>query len=517
MTRHLGFFCCVASMFLATQCDPSEQVPLGNRHDDGGAGDASSGDGGGDDNASSGDGGGADGGGRVDGGGPTADGGVGTTGCGPFTSGTNLHVCAATELGGPTDDDARAVAFLADGTIAVAGAIAGNDFGVTPTALLGGGNGVVLRFDPLGRKVVSVTRIGTAVRDAAVDPSTHRLAVVGDFGVAVLDPTAASVVWSRGGTPAEHVAFGADGTLATTHGADLAIFPAGAAGDPPLVVTAAGPLVDVAVDSAHAQIVAAGSVADATACHVGGTFKSAFLASYSLDGKTLRWKSYGWSATEASAADACQPSYANAITLGADGLLYFAAGAANPKNVLEHAAHDLAAPAPLVGPDSFQTLDNPNGVYSAFLARIDPTTGDAVKATWLTGREDPDGGGRVGGGTAYAITADAKGQIYAAGVAYDYMANRAALQIEGTPVGFWFGGDGFALVLSSDMTERRVWTTWTNTGEASFYAIAMNGSLAAVVGASPFTGANGDLITVHAVQPKAAGGADAFLSVFPTP
>ena len=156
-------------------------------------------------------------------------------------------------------------------------------------------------------------------------------------------------------------------------------------------------------------------------------------------------------------------------------------------------------------------------MYSAFLARIDPTTGAALKATWLTGREDQDGTGRLAGGSAYAIAADASGQVYAAGTVYGYMANRAQLSIEGVPVGAWTGGDGFALVLGSDMSQRRVWTTWTKTAEASFYAIAVRGGLAAVAGAMPFSGLGGDLITVHPIQATSAGSIDAFFSVFPTP
>jgi hypothetical protein len=70
-----------------------------------------------------------------------------------------------------------------------------NPGGVTPVTLLGGGDGVVVRLDPSGQTVRSVTRLGSEVRDLAV-ADNGRILVCGDFGVALLNETAAALIWA---------------------------------------------------------------------------------------------------------------------------------------------------------------------------------------------------------------------------------------------------------------------------------------------------------------------------------
>lgn len=105
-------------------------------------------------------------------------------------------MCAATYLDDAGDDAAGGVAIADDGTIWYAGSRSGDDLGATPTAIMGRGDGVVLHPSGDGRALLSITRIGSHVDDVAVIPGGDAIAVVGDFGVAVLEDGATTLAWS---------------------------------------------------------------------------------------------------------------------------------------------------------------------------------------------------------------------------------------------------------------------------------------------------------------------------------
>jgi len=455
----------------------------------------------------------------------TPDAGSGNTpleACGPFRSATDLHVCSATHLGGPGNDVGRFVDFMPDGTIVVAGVLGGNDFGVKPTSLLGGGDGVVLRLDPLGRSVLSVTHLPGRIFDAAIDRTTNRIGVVGDLGVAVLDPTASSIVWSRPGAP-DHIAFGPDGTMVTTETAmvldkgtvlaSLTIDPPRSNGASPQFAVLRGPAADVVADLGQAIVI--GTAADAGG-ECGPSFESVYITSYGFDG-AVHWTSYGWSAAQAFAADACESTNGSAIGVGPGDKIVFAAGAAKTKNALEHDAHNLAASANLNDSGPFTTLENPGAFKSAFIGWLHAGSGATIAGTWLTGRENADGTGRVAGAAVFGITTDAFGQIYAAGTVGGYMPGRSQLSVDGTPVGVSTSGDddGFVVMLDdpAHVADIRFWVTWTKTVAAPLWSIALHDGLVATLGTTLHS--EGQLITVHPIQAARSGGGDAFLSVFP--
>jgi threonine dehydrogenase-like Zn-dependent dehydrogenase len=89
-----------------------------------------------------------------------------------------------------------------DKSIVFAGKIHGGKFGKTPTELLGGGSGAVIRFDATGAEVLSATRIGDSVDDMEVNKSNGQIAIIGDFGAALLWPDAAGVFWHKKLSPA---------------------------------------------------------------------------------------------------------------------------------------------------------------------------------------------------------------------------------------------------------------------------------------------------------------------------
>ncbi len=139
-------------------------------------------------------------------------------------------MCAATYLDDAGDDAAGGVAIADDGTIWYAGSRSGDDLGATPTAIMGRGDGVVLHPSGDGRALLSITRIGSHVDDVAVIPGGDAIAVVGDFGVAVLEDGATTLAWSaQTSGDASGVAAAADGRVAVVHDQSLARFDASGA------------------------------------------------------------------------------------------------------------------------------------------------------------------------------------------------------------------------------------------------------------------------------------------------
>jgi hypothetical protein len=73
-----------------------------------------------------------------------------------------------------------------DKTIVFVGVVKRNDFGKILTRLLKGGSDVVLRFNSMGKQVLSVARTGNTVDDMEVNRTSGRTAVIVDFGLAAL-------------------------------------------------------------------------------------------------------------------------------------------------------------------------------------------------------------------------------------------------------------------------------------------------------------------------------------------
>ena len=142
----------------------------------------------------------------------------------------NLTVSSASYAGLGLTDSLGAVDLEQNKNVVLGGVVSGTDFGKTPTALLGGGNGAVLRLDPSGKTVLSVTRVGTTVSDLELNHSSDDIAVAGDFGVAVLNSGGGSVKWS---TPsgleygaASRVSMGADSKVVALFGKTTRLFSA---------------------------------------------------------------------------------------------------------------------------------------------------------------------------------------------------------------------------------------------------------------------------------------------------
>ena len=178
--------------------------------------------------------------------------------CGAYTPGDALAVCTATYLGGSGADRIAALDVAPDAAVVAGGTMSGIDFGLTPTTLMGGGNGVVLRFASTGRKVLSVTRLGARVDDLEVDHDKGRIAIVGDFGAALLSADASTLIWQKDlGGAASRVAIGS-GVVAALRGKTLHVLDATTGAALGMFATSGAAINDIALDEAHQTVFVTG-------------------------------------------------------------------------------------------------------------------------------------------------------------------------------------------------------------------------------------------------------------------
>jgi len=440
--------------------------------------------------------------------------------CGAYVPGDDFSVCTATYLAGSGEDRVGGVAVAGDGTIYYAGSLPGEDLGTTPTSLMGGGDGIVLRLSADGRELLSSTRIGGRVSDIAVIPGSDRVAVVGDFGVAVLEDDATTLGWSDqpGDAGASAVAAAADGRVAVVHGTSLTLYDA--AGASTASVGVGGSAVDdVVIDGPSGLTIVTGfKQDDGPPCT---QLQIPFLRAYTEDGERA-WTGYDWDREEVGAVSECADSRGIALAIGGDGWLYYAGESHGGNTVHRRLPSDLSTMATVVKTDMYNDPYDLNGAAPiTFYARMDPATGAIDQGQFLVTRLSSNGKGNAA--RPRAIAADAEGHVFIAGATACCIENGAGKTVNGEPaMPEGYQGGGFVLVTSPDFGERLSWTTirgQSGNGEAGV-ALASGVNVVAAFDQQIDEGSTADqpLLTFDAIQPSPGGGAaDGYLVVWPRP
>ncbi len=408
----------------------------------------------------------------------------------------NLNVHAATYLGGTGGDALNAVDVTPTKEVVLGGTMPGhNPGGVSPTPLLGGGDGVVVRLNKTGRSVLSVTRIGDIVNDLEINASGDLL-VCGDFGVALLDATASSVSWSATPGTGERCALGDDGTAAVL--VDDTLHTYGSGGSPHQSWTVTGDEhSDVAIAGAKGLVVATGYAQKTTDLQV------AFLRAWDYEGNAA-WTSYDFSASAISGQGLGADTQGRRVALGRDGLLYFAGTSSggtgssifsrDPKNVTQK-----------LGSDRYITTDRYNNPYNVsnktvtWYGRYDPADGTLEMGQPLLVRLSSGKGNSI---SPRSIMANESGYIFVAGETYASIENRDQRKVAGTPVGPYSEGEAFLLIVGPNLQQRFIWTPFSGPGESAKKSPATGVSVRNGTAAIAITLNNGSLITHEALQPE---------------
>lgn len=422
----------------------------------------------------------------------------------------NLDVSTATYLGGAGEDQATAVDVAPDGTLVLGGVMPGhNPGGATPVELLGGGDGVVVRFNRAGTEVLSVTRLGNSISDLEVNDSGN-IAVCGDFGIAVLNSTASELLWSANPGSSKRCAIGDNATAAVLlDGGQISMYDP--SGNPLGTWQVGGETTnDIALDGANDLVFATGYK------QVSGNLQLPRLRAWNYTGE-LQWISYDFDSAPGLGAD----TRGERIAMGHDGKLYMAGsinggtGASvfsrDPRDINESLGDRL------VKTDNYNNPTNVGSVKMAWYGRFNPTNGELELAQSLLTRLSSGSGNSI---SINAIAADETGRVFVAGTSFASLQNRDERQVAGITVGGYEGGEPYFLAVRADFSQRIVWSPFaapgTSAGGSPASGVGVRDGVAAVaITLNPKDGGSRGLITHNALQDTQSSLPDAYLAVWP--
>lgn len=438
-----------------------------------------------------------------------AAGAAGADTCGDHQTGNNTVVCSASYLGGPRPDELTATDFAANGEVLLGGAFSTTSWTDRDVPLLSGAGattGWLLRFSRDGRRLVAASRLGARVADLEVQINTGDIAVAGDFGAAILDPTGTTVLRHEalGGEPATRVAIGSSGTLAALTGTGT-IWVFGREGLE-FQFDVEGDANDLAVHDTTESLLVVGSLPPGEAC----AGRMPFFRSYGFD-RAIKWRAYDHEPD----ASICDDSVGLRVIVGRDRALYYAGehrGAASP-HLRDPADLGVALGVPRLNEvDEWATVPPLTQNTYGFVARFD-SRGQLQLAQSIAGRDgDQPTPFRV-----HALAADERGRVYLGGRMECCSDQRNESSLSGIDLPDYVAPENTLVIFQEQFDQRKTWTTWSGLrpGGASTTAVAASGDRAVMT--VTFDAAVGELTTYQPYQSQPGGGLEGFFSVLPAP
>lgn len=382
----------------------------------------------------------------------------------------NLHLENGTYLGGAGENFAAEAAYTNDDKLLLAG-IYNSNMGVTPTNLLTANNdskGKIYVMDQWGATVEQVINLGEGIYDMDVEETTGEIAVVGDFGVAVLnsnytlkwDDSNANMSSDQEGGNRPRVAIAADGkvVVSTTDGINLY------EGNGTLMHTNTKLQeqarkvhdVEISTDAAHGQYYVCGFQ------QAEGNLQVAYLHAYPFvtTNPDRNWQTWGFVRGEVDLG-----------TNGADTRLYriravdggavhvageSAGGGPGGFTVLAYNGKDLTTPIAQNGNDFYTDGTNSCGpCHITFVGQVDPSTGTATRGKFFHGRlsSGKTNTHRVKDGD---LDIDEDGNVYLVGQASARIDGRDVFNINGKLIEP-YSGDQFVLMTTPNYGTRYLW------------------------------------------------------------
>jgi len=124
-----------------------------------------------------------------------------------------------------------------------------------------------------------------------VDRETGNIAIIGDFGVAMLDPEAKTLLWQDAHGDAEGRVSVGESIVAALANKQVKVLDARGA-EAALISMPSGEARDVAVDAANLQVVVTGA-RQGSPQNCPNNFEMAFVRAYAFEGNLL-WRAYDW-------------------------------------------------------------------------------------------------------------------------------------------------------------------------------------------------------------------------------
>jgi len=457
----------------------------------------------------------------------------------PTGSSTDLALATASYLGGGGSDEGNAVVIQSGGEVVVGGLFSGLPAAATDRTLLGASAtapGIVLHFNTDGSVLQSITRLGGTVDDLDLDPRNDRIAVVGDFGLAVLSADGASVIWSASGngigdggaavySRGRRVAVGSDGTVAAIfngyvylfdeNGTSLgARFPFGETG-----VLVGGGLYgnraeDIAVDGANRRVFTCGWSQTSANAQTPWIYAHRYdAANYGVEA----WRDYRWWASALLNTSLLADSRCKRISRGEDGALYLIGNTDGGNTVFQRNPKYLDASNNRGADVISQTVNNiqidrwNNGAGAsvgafAYFARINGSDGELPVAQF---QYSSAGINQARSFRVEAITADTGGNTYIGGQSSSEMPERGALTINGSAIGPRVANETSLIGVAADFASRVQVASFTANGggAGAITALASRNGKLAILGTT-----DGPIVTVSPLD-GTLNGSDVFLAV----
>ncbi len=430
--------------------------------------------------------------------------------CGVFTTDPDLNVCLSGHAGGSDMNFEPAVDIATDGSLILASR--GTLTGAPASTVLVQGKATLFRIDPARVRILASATLGNLIEDLELEPTSGAIAVVGEpFGVAVIEPNLSKIRWSAQ-VVGHRVSIGVDGTVAVlnrnTHA--VSVFgPKGETGSTFIPRTAGGLSADLAVDGSAHQIVVTGSSPGTSAIQP-------VFDSHGYDGASI-WRNYDWSPDIAKERQLTAATRGVRVQIGRDGQLYFLAECDGGNTSVARNPRNIAEPASLVSYDANNTPYNTNQPL-LFVARFVPVLGTLAVGQMVLARANTMASAPGIATHPTALAANQDGLVLVVGTHGCCAPNFAGRKVAGQSL-VASSSDAFALMLTPDMRERPLWTTFGRGSRSRGVAAALSGKQAAFVAVqTSLDTASAAMAQYHPLQTVATLlGTEVFLAAWPTP
>jgi hypothetical protein len=446
----------------------------------------------------------------------------------PAPNAHTLTVSAASFAGLALGDRASGVAIAPDCSV-ILGATLANASAFSDTTNItnplspasNGTSGTVMQLSANGTQLLKRARVGAAVNDLAVNPTNGDIAIAADIGVVVLAADLTTVRWSDLTQVAARVDIASDGTVVALRGGTQsdAVGDRGTAktytiynanGTQRYARTSGYTQVqDIAVDAATQRVFMTGfAQRDGSSC---SDLQVAWLKAFDYDGAD-QWVNYDYSLGVADANSDCADTRGRRVTLGEDGMVYFAGTSAGGNAIFRWlpstrqtgvSLNQLGTPANNMKPGADNYVDpfNTKSNHITYVARFEPRTGQHLLGFFLLSRNGQATDSNPPGNTIEprAIAADKDGRFYVGGYSAYQIKNRPDVNLNGSTMAAYAGSDAWALVTSPDGTQRETWIAFNNGGKGAVRGIAAVRGSAAVAAYIE----QGAMFTTNALQTAA--------------
>ena len=439
---------------------------------------------------------------------------------------------SASYLGGPDGGTVPTAAILSDGTVVLGAVLGGAAPGGVASLQLNGASetsaGAVIRLSPDGKSVLSVTRVGDAVREIGVDAQDNLYVAALAGGLLKLDAGATTLVWAKtdgatafrvdvapGGAVAALWDIGGPAAVAGEKGAPgkVTVYdPAGASVGGFSVERGDGGSNDLAIDPSGATVFVGGYKNTSQ----NGGLSVPFIIAHSPDGAQQKWVAYDFPYADVFASSDVADSFISRLHFGADGKLYALGYMAGGNTIFRRDPLVLATMLELDAIDQYNEGGRMGGdANRGFYGRYDAASG-AFAGGALYAAVDPNRATPYNKSGLFMFTdegdikTDGEGRVYIVAAK-----NGGVLPYTFDPLGLLEGdgGNGAALtILSPGLDERLYVTSFVDTGPGGrAHAVAVR-QIAGVEGQSiVYTGrmnvdpGTGDVFLKEPLQAAPAG------------